>query len=133
MYVPLYQTHFKCQLKARQPSDTYSSDSHHIRLSLDYWWTVLRRLSGSHWGIRQSLSLGSQQRKISIRRVIELDFLIPLYSYAATRTSKLCIRCGHITSQGSDILKKLRNYNFQMRGNHQVTTLHILFSGIGST
>ena len=53
------------------------------------------------------------------KRVIELDFLIPLYfKYAATRTSKLCIRCGHITSQGSDILKKLRNYNFQMRGNH---------------
>ena len=52
------------------------------------------------------------------KRMIELDFLIPLYSYAATRTSKLCMRCGHITSQGSDILKKLRNYNFQMRGNH---------------
>ena len=32
-YVPLYHTHFKCHFKARQPSDTYSSDSHLLKVS----------------------------------------------------------------------------------------------------
>ena len=41
----LNQTHFKCQLKARQPSDTYSSDSHHINGQfLEGYQAVIREL-----------------------------------------------------------------------------------------